>query len=260
MMWIDTHAHLNFPDFDGDREGTIRKARAAGVAWIVNVGTNLEVSRHAVALAAEHADVAAAAGFHPHDVEQADARSLSALDELVRSGAVVAVGETGLDFYRDYAPHDLQEEVFRWHVRLGVETGLPLIVHSRGAEDRVLDLLEAEGASSTGGVLHCFGGDEARARRAVDLNFHLGFGGTVTFRKSTSVGVALTVPEDRLLLETDCPYLAPVPERGHRNEPAFVRHTAEFLARAAGEPLEALAARTTQNAVRLFRLPETGPG
>ena len=257
-MLVDTHAHLNFPQFSGDLDRVVQNAKEAGVARIVNVGTNLEVSRQAAALAEQHEGIYATAGFHPHDVETADAQGLKALPDLLSHERIVAVGETGLDFYRDYAPHDLQERVFHHHIRLALETGLPLVIHSRGAEDRVLDLLEAHRAGEVGGVLHCFGGDWEQAKRAVDLNFYLGFGGTVTFRKSSSLPVALKTPKERLLLETDCPYLAPVPYRGRRNEPAYVRVVAECLARERGEEVDRVLYRTGQNAFRLFGLSEKG--
>ncbi|MDE2998834.1 MAG: TatD family hydrolase [Gemmatimonadota bacterium] len=254
-MLVDTHAHLNFPQFKGDEKATIRRARKAGVGIIVNVGTNLKVSRSALDLARPHEGVYATVGFHPHDVELADADGLKALKRLASgNGKVVAVGETGLDFFRNYAPRPLQERIFRFHIRLARQTGLPLVIHSRGAEDRVMDILESEGGVAAGGTLHCFGGCPHQARRAVDLGFHLGFGGTVTYNRSTSLTVALETPPDRILLETDCPYLAPVPHRGRRNEPAYVRQIAEFLAGRANEPLDSFAARTTENARRLFGL------
>jgi TatD DNase family protein len=165
---------------------------------------------------------------------------------------VVAVGETGLDFFRDYAPHDLQETLFRKHIVFAAEFGLPLIIHSRGAEDRVIDILNESGAGDVGGVLHCFGGNVEQVARALDVGFYLGFGGTVTFKKSTSLEVARSVPVDRLIFETDCPYLAPVPFRGKRNEPAYVRNIAEFLVDAWGVSLVDLAQQTTDNASRLF--------
>ena len=253
-MLVDTHAHLNFPQFLGDEEATIRRARKAGVGSIVNVGTNLDVSRKAIDLALHHEGVYATVGFHPHDVELADAGGLQALKRLALNSKVVAVGETGLDFFRNYAPRPLQERIFRFHIRLARQTGLPLVIHSRGAEDRVMDILEAEDGVAAGGALHCFGGGPDQAKRAVDLGFHLGFGGTVTYRRATSLSVALGISPDRVLLETDCPYLAPVPHRGRRNEPAYVRQIAEFLAGRANEPLESFAARTTENARRLFGL------
>jgi len=254
-MLVDTHAHLNFPQFSKDREEVIRKAKEAGVTQIVNVGTNLDISNQAAALADRFDGVYAAVGIHPHDVETANEAHLEALSSLLAFEHVVAVGETGLDFFRDYAPHDLQEIVFRKHIRMAVKAGLPLVVHSRGAEARTLELLDAESAYAVGGVFHCFGGTIEQARRAVALNFGLGFGGMVTFRKSSSVSVALQIPPDHLVLETDCPYLAPVPKRGKRNEPAYVRYVAEFLAREGNEPVEDVFARTTENAQRLFALP-----
>ena len=212
-MLIDSHAHLMFPQFSGDLDELLVRARAAGVGQIVNVGTNLETSRAAIAMAETHDTVFASAGFHPADSEKADASSLKKLPDLLARRRVVAVGETGLDFYRNYAPREVQERAFRVHIRLACEMGMPLIIHSRAAETRVLDILEAEGGSKVGGAMHCFGGNAAEARRAVDLNFHLGFGGIVTFKNSHALKVALGVPVERLILETDCPFLAPVPKR-----------------------------------------------
>ena len=253
-MLVDSHAHLSSPQFAQDREAVIQRAGEAGVGWIIDVATDLDVSRETLDLARRNEGVFATAGFHPRDVEKADEEALRALGPLLTAPETVAVGETGLDFYRDWAPRDRQEEVFRRHIRLAREYGLPLVIHSRGAEDRVLDLLEEEGADEVGGVLHCFGGNEAQARRGIDVNFHLGFGGTVTFPKSTSLPVALAVPEERVVLETDCPYLSPAPRRGRRNEPAHVRTVAHFLAKQRGEPAERVAERTTANAAGVFRL------
>jgi TatD DNase family protein len=253
-MLVDAHAHLSSPQFAEDREAVIQRAGEAGVGQIIDVGTDLDSSREALDLARRNEGVYATAGFHPHDAERADEDAMRAVGKLLVAPETVAVGETGLDFYRDWSPRDRQEEVFRRHIRLAREHGLPLVIHSRGAEDRVLDLLEEEGADEVGGVLHCFGGDEAQARRGIDLNFHLGFGGTVTFPRSTSLAVALAVPEGRVVLETDCPYLSPVPHRGRRNEPAHVRTVAKFLAEQHGEPAERVAERTTANAVDVFRL------
>jgi TatD DNase family protein len=255
-MLVDTHAHLTFPQLADDRAATICRAQEAGVSRIVDVGTNLRLSRQAVTLSAAEPDVYATVGIHPHDVEMAGPEDLGALAGLIAEGGPVGVGETGLDFFRDYAPHDLQERIFRWHLRQAVAHELPLVVHSRGAEDRVLDIVAEEIPDGAAGVLHCFGGDLAQALRGISLGFHIGIGGTVTFKNSGSLDIALGVPRDRLLLETDCPYLAPVPHRGKRNEPAFVRDTAEFLASRADEALSTLAAQTTQNACRLFKLGE----
>ena len=255
-MLVDTHAHLSFPQFESDCEAVIANARDVGVLAIVNVGTDLEVSRRAVALAQDHEGVYATAGIHPHDVERVSPNGMEVLAELLDHSKVVAVGETGLDYFRDYAPRELQEEAFRRQIALARDRGLPLVVHSRGAEARVAEILAAEGASDVGGVLHCFGGGLEEARRGLDLGFHLGFGGTVTFKNSTSLGLALEMPPERVVLETDCPYLAPDPHRGARNEPAYVRHVARRLSEASGEDLARLCEQTSQNAQRLFRLPD----
>ena len=255
-MLVDTHAHLNFPQFSEDREETIERARLAGVTLIVNIGTDAAVSREAAILAEQFASVFATAGFHPHDVEKVDEQGFRELPALLSHEKVVAVGETGLDFFRDYSPRDLQEDSFRRHIRLSRDTGLPMVVHSRAAEDRVMDVLEEEGAGEVGGVLHCFGGDLDQAKRGIDLGFFIGFGGSITYRKSASLSLALKVSSDRVVLETDAPYLAPQPYRGQRNEPAYVRTIAEFLAGEMHEQAEYLFRRTTQNALRLFGIPD----
>lgn len=256
-MFVDTHAHLSYSQFDDDREDVIARAAESGVTRVVDVGTNLNMSRRAVALAEAHEGVFATVGFHPHDVDGVTEEALQGLLPLLAHEKVVAVGETGLDYFRDYAPRDLQERVFRHHIRVAKETGLPLVVHSRGAEERVLELLADEGGGEVVGVLHCFGGGAALARRAIDQGFFLGFGGTVTYPRSTAAAVAATVPEDRLLLETDCPYLAPQAVRGKRNEPSGVQLVAAFLADLLGIPEDALARTTSANAERLYGLPAT---
>lgn len=253
-MLVDSHAHLMFPQFRKDLDDLLARARTAGVGQIVNVGTNLKTSRAAIDLAEAEGDVFASAGFHPSDSAKADESALKKLPDLLKHHRIVAVGETGLDFYRDYAPREVQERAFRAHIRLAKEMDLPLIIHSRGAETRVLDVLEDEDGSKVGGVMHCFGGNVEGAKRAVDLNFYLGFGGIITFKNSGALQVALDVPAERLLLETDCPFLAPTPKRGKRNEPAYVRYVAECLADAGCGNTEDVCRRTTQNAQTLFGL------
>jgi len=257
-MLVDSHAHLSFPKFERDLPDVIVRAQDAGVARIIDVGTNLETSRKAITLAKETDGIFAAAGFHPADSEKATDTALAQLPNLLAHPKVVAVGETGLDFFRDYAPRDVQEASLRAHIHLAREMKLPLIIHSRAAEDRVLDVLEEEGASEIGGVMHCFGGDAEQAQRTVALDFYVGFGGIVTFKNSGALPVALSVPFDRLLLETDCPFLAPVPKRGKRNEPAYVRHVATCLADSGPMDLDALCQQTTTNAVALFGLDGDG--
>ena len=253
-MLIDTHAHLSYPQLACERDAVIQRSVDAGVTRIVDVGTNAVTSRSAVETAGSHAEVFASVGFHPHDANDANESGLATIRSSLQEDRVVAVGETGLDFFRDYAPHDLQERLLRSHIQMALDSGLPLILHSRGAEDRVIEILAETGAGKVGGVLHCFGGSIDQAARAVELGFHIGFGGTMTFKNSSSLGVARSVPGDRRLLETDCPFLAPDPFRGKRNEPAYVRHIAQFLAKAEGVRLVSLAERTTENAVRLFNL------
>lgn len=253
-MLIDTHAHLSFPQFSCDLDNVIQNAKEAGVTTILNIGTNLEVTKRALSLAEKYEGIYATAGFHPQDVEKASTQNLELLSQLLLHDRIVGVGETGLDFYRDYAPRDLQERIFQDHIGFALEKKLPLVIHSRGAEDRVLDILEAVRPDEVNGVLHCFGGNSEQAKRAVDLNFYIGFGGTVTFPKSISLSVALKVPKDRMLLETDCPYLAPLPYRGNRNEPANVKYVAKFLAREMGESYDRFLEQTMQNAFRLFKL------
>ena len=253
-MLVDTHAHLSFPQLLKERKDVIARSIEAGVIRIVDVGTNLDMSRAAVEGAHKYPSVYASAGFHPHDSEVADEAGMKVVQDLLREERVVAVGETGLDFYRDYAPHDLQESLFRGHVELALETGLPLILHSRGAEDRVIEILDETGAGRVGGVLHCFGGTTRQAIAAIEIGFHVGLGGTVTFKNSGSMEVALGIPRDRLVLETDCPYLAPVPHRGKRNEPAYVYDIASSIAERAETTVDAIAGETTRNAERLFKL------
>jgi TatD DNase family protein len=253
-MLVDSHAHLSFPQFEQDLEEVIARAQDAGVTRIIDVGTNLETSRKAIALSESADGIFASAGFHPADSEGANPEALAQLPELLNRDRVVAVGETGLDFYRDDAPRDVQEKSFRAHIRLAKELKLPLIIHSRSAEASVLDVLEEEDAHLVGGVLHCFAGTADQAGRAVDLNFHLGFGGIVTFKNAAALAVALSIPTNRLVFETDCPFLAPVPRRGKRNEPAYVRHVAEYLAEMGPESFGQLCERTTANAVALFGL------
>jgi len=254
---VDTHAHLSFPQFSTDREAVIGAAASAGVTRVIDVGTDLETSREAAALAASRDGVSAGVGFHPHDAPRADAGGLAQLERLLAQRAVVAVGETGLDFYRDYAPAAQQERAFIAHIELALRHDMPLIVHSRAAETRVLRVLEDEGLGRARGVLHCFGGSSDEAERAVELGFYLGFGGTITYKNSSVLEVALNARPDRVLLETDCPYLPPTPYRGRRNEPAHVRTVAQFLADARSVALDVVAEETSGNAVRLFGLTDS---
>lgn len=252
---IDSHAHVDFPQFDRDRPEVLERARQAGVVTLVNPGADVSSSRRAVELAERHDWVWAAVGIHPHSAaEWPEAESV--LRELVRSLKVVAIGETGLDYYRQFCLPDIQKEALVGHIRLAREVGLPLIVHCREAYADLFPLLERERADEVGGVMHCFGGDRDAAARAIDLGFFLGVAGSVTFPNAQRLREVLpTVPAERLLLETDCPYLAPVPWRGKRNEPAYLVKIAEAVAAARGWGFAEASAATAENARHLFRLP-----
>jgi TatD DNase family protein len=257
-MLIDTHCHLGWDSFDADRDAVIERALAAGVERLLTVGTDLRAARKAVEIAQRHAPVYAAFAIHPHDTQAAAEADYAALAELARQPKVVAYGEIGLDFYRDYSPRDVQAAAFRRQIRLARELNLPIIIHDREAHDETLAILRAEGGPYRG-VFHCFAGDEATAAQVVDLGFYLSFPGSITFNKEMPAHRVLRAcPRDRLLIETDAPFIAPKPFRGKRNEPAHVRFTAERAAEVLGMPLDELARQTAANAYRLFRFEHFG--
>jgi TatD DNase family protein len=259
-MFIDSHAHIDGEEFDEDREEVVARARAAGVRALVNVGTGdphsgaLEL---AVAVAEKYEGVYAAVGVHPHDArlynEAAERRLLGLVD---LGGKLVAWGEIGLDFHYDLSPREVQREVFARQLMLAREAGLPVIIHSREADEETSEVLrDVYAGAPRGGVMHCFGGGPALAEAALGLGFYISFAGNVTFKKAEPLReVARHVPLERLLVETDCPYLAPVPLRGRRNEPAFVVETARFLAELRGVEVEELGRVTSANCARLFGL------
>ncbi|MBI2302308.1 MAG: TatD family hydrolase [Armatimonadetes bacterium] len=257
MALIDTHTHLQFRAFDADRDAVLQRAAEAGVERIVVVGCDLPSSRAAVALAAEHAGrVYAAVGVHPHEAASLDAVGLAELRRLAARPGVVAIGECGLDYYRDRCPRDVQQRAFALQQRLAVELGLPLVVHSREAVDDVLRSLAEKGGSRTRVVLHCFTTDPEAAERVVAAGCWLGMDGPVTYPKATDAHrIAQEVPLARLLLETDCPYLAPQAVRGKRCEPAHVRAVAERVAELRGMECEELAAATAASAAEFFGWP-----
>jgi TatD DNase family protein len=250
---IDSHAHLDFPQFDDDREAVIERAREAGIVAILNVGTDLASSRAAVALADEHDFIYAAVGVHPHDARTVTPAVLDELRALARHPKVVAVGEIGLDYYRDLSPRPVQRRAFADQLGLAAELALPVVVHSREAHDDVLAALrEWEGI----GVLHSYSAGPERLEQVVGLGFSIGISGPVTFRNANRLrAVVAAVALERLLVETDCPYLTPMPCRGQRNEPAYVRYVVEAVARARGMSAEAVARATVGNARRMLGIP-----
>lgn len=256
-MFVDSHAHIDGEEFDADRDGVVARAREAGVRAILNVGTGDPHAGNfvrAVAVAEKYEGVHAAVGVHPHDAKLYDEAAERLLLEFVRSKRVVALGEIGLDYHYDNSPREVQHGVFGRQLRLARQEGLPVIIHSRDADDDTLEILRAEYAGTErGGVMHCFGGGPELAEGALGLGFYISFAGNVTFKKADALReVARTVPLERLLVETDCPYLAPVPHRGRRNEPAYVVETARFLADLRGVSHEELGRATSENFSRLF--------
>jgi TatD DNase family protein len=252
MPLIDSHAHLDFPQFDLDREAAIARAQEAGVGAIVNIGTNLASSRASVALAERYDFIYAAVGIHPHDAETANQDALHELRNLAHHPKVVAIGEIGLDYYRDYSPRPTQRRAFRDQLALASALGLPVVIHSRDAHDEVLGTLQDWDG---GGVLHTYAGWPERLDDVLGMGFLIGISGPVTFRKAQRLqAVARAVPLDRLLVETDCPYLSPEPHRGRRNEPAYVKHVAEAIADIRDVSPEQIASATTQNTRCLFGL------
>ena len=257
LPWVDSHCHLDMEAFDEDREAVLARAREAGVGTMLLVGGVDERAGHRRALElAGRLGFPASAGVHPHEARLADESVYDELLGLAREGRLVAIGEVGLDFHYDHSPRPVQREVFRRQVRMAREVGLPLIVHTREADQETAALLEDEGAAEVGGVIHCFTGGFELARRALALGFHISFSGIVAFPRSQVIqDVARTLSADRLLVETDAPFLAPPPHRGKRNEPAFVVEVARRVASLRGEPLAQVAEAAAQNFARLFRRP-----
>jgi TatD DNase family protein len=265
-MFVDSHAHLDGSRYDGDRDEVLTRAHDAGVVNILTVGTGdgpgtLDC---AVKLAAKYDFIYATVGIHPHEAKQATEPDFQELKTLANRPKVIAWGEIGLDYFYDHSPREIQQQVFLKQLELARAAKLPIVIHCRPSEnsnnawDYCLATLEQHWRSSgLGGILHCFTGDLSHARRALDFGFMISFAGNVTFPKAQQIrDAAREVPLDRVLIETDCPFLAPVPHRGKRNEPAFVKEVARQLAELRGLPIEEIANQTTQNFYRFFSLPE----
>jgi TatD DNase family protein len=254
-MLVDSHCHLEFPDFAPEQDAVIQRARTAGIGHFLTISTRVHRFDEIVSIAEAHDDISCSLGTHPHSAEEEGDITTNRLVELGQHPKVVAIGETGLDYYYDNSPRDLQQEAFRRHIRAALELDMPLIVHTRDAEDDTMRILREEGrGSGLTGVLHCFSSSLQLAEHAVDFGFHISFSGILTFKKSEELReTARKVPLDRLLVETDAPFLAPIPKRGQRNEPAFVVHTANVLAGLHNLEPQALAELTTKNFFGLFR-------
>lgn len=259
MEWIDTHCHLDEESFTQDCTDTIQRAVDAGVKTMLAVGITLESCRRVVELAQKYPSVYAIVGLHPNYVSAAQPGDWEQIVELVKAPKVVGLGETGLDKYWDYAPIDLQVEYFDRHIELSRQLNLPFVVHCREAESEVVAVLRKHAANGPlNGAIHSFCGSAETAAACLEMGLHLSFAGMLTFKKNDALRqLSATLPLDRLLVETDSPYLAPTPYRSKRNEPAHVRLTAACLAESRGNSKEEIAAATTRNARRLFKLPES---
>jgi len=258
-MLIDSHAHIDGPEFDGDRDEIIERAKAAGVSTILNVGTGDPHSgafERAVALGQKHDSVYTAIGTHPHDARLYDDAAEEKIQTLVKSDRVLAWGEIGLDFHYDNSPRDVQVAVFMRQLRAARECDLPVVIHTREAETETIEILKSEyDGAERRGVFHCFSGSKDLAQRAIELGFMISFSGIVTFKKADELrAVAREVPLDRLLIETDCPYLTPIPYRGKRNEPAYVVEVARCLAGLHGVDIEEMGRLTSGNFRRFFKI------
>lgn len=252
-MLFDTHAHLNDEKFAEDREQVIARARENGVGTIVNVGFNRETIPSTLSLAETYDFIYAAIGWHPHDAKDMTDEDLNWIEQLSRHEKVVAIGEIGLDYYWDNSPREIQAQVFRKQIALARHLKLPIIIHDREAHQDIVNILKEEKAEEVGGIMHCFSGSWEMAKQCLDMNFYISFGGPLTFKNAKKPKeVAEQVPPDRLLIETDCPYLTPEPYRGKRNESGYVRYVAEAMAQIKGLEFEELAAITTGNAKTLF--------
>ncbi|MFM1655436.1 TatD family hydrolase [Brevibacillus sp. B_LB10_24] len=255
-MLIDTHAHLNAPEFAEDRDEVISRARENGVSTMINIGFNRETIPTCLELAERYEFIYAVIGWHPQDAKDMTDADLEWIAELTRHPKVVGLGEMGLDYYWDTSPKDVQAEVFRKQIRLARELKLPIVIHNRDAHEDVIKILREEKAEEVGGVMHCFSGSWETAKLALEMNFYISFGGPLTFKNAKKPKeVAVQVPLDRLLVETDCPYLTPHPYRGKRNESGYVRLVAEEMANLRGLSYEEMIQITGDNAQRLFRLP-----
>ncbi len=254
-LLFDTHVHLNARDFFEDREETIKRAFDAGVTRMLVVGFDRETIPLAIEIAEQYETIYAAVGWHPVDAVDMTEQELEWLEELSSHPKVVALGEMGLDYHWDKSPKEVQKEVFRKQIRLAKKVQLPIIIHNREATEDIISILKEEKAESVGGIMHCYNDSVDYVQDCLDMNFYISLGGPVTFKNATlPKEVAVHVPLERLLIETDAPFLAPHPYRGKRNEPAYVKLVAEKIATLRGTSLEEIGEITTKNAISLFRL------
>ena len=254
-MLVDTHAHLDMPEFERDLSAVIQRARDTGITAILTVGTDPESCRMTLEIAEAYSNVFAIVGVHPPHAADVGEDDLTAIKDMAHHEKVKAWGEIGLDFYRNLSPHEVQQERFRQQIMIGKELKLPLIIHSRNATEETITILQEERAWEVGGVIHCFSGDKEAARGYLEMGFYISIPGVITYKGAQELReVVKGLPLERILVETDCPFLAPAPHRGTRNEPAYVRLTAQRIAEIRGLTPSDVAAITTDNAQRAFNL------
>ena len=255
-MWIDTHTHLWDERFDEDRQEILKKL-GGKLKYIVEIGVDFQTSQKAVSLAYKNDRVFAVVGAHPHDAKDIDEFVFKKITDLSKMDKVVGVGEIGLDFFKNYSPQEIQKKCFVKFLNFAIEVNLPIVLHIRDAYDQVLDILKTEGVPKAGGVVHSFLSDQHHAKEFLDLNLFLGIGGPVTFKKNSALRETIKkIPIEKIVIETDCPYLTPVPKRGYRNEPAYVGYVAQEIAKTKNIPVLDAEEILCENAVALFSLPE----
>ena len=254
-MLIDSHAHLEMPEFKGDLEEVIQRAKASGVACIFTVGTERKDWKRALHIANSHPSIYAILGVHPHNAKEIDDQTYSELRVLCQGEKVKAYGEIGLDFFRNLSPPEIQRKRFREQIVLAKELRLPIVIHDRDAHQETEEILMSEKAGEYGGIIHCFSGNYEMAKKCLDMGFHISVPGSITFKNAERFqDIVKRLPLESILVETDAPYLSPVPFRGKRNEPSYVRYTAEKIAEIKKISFEEVAEVTSENALRVFRL------
>jgi TatD DNase family protein len=255
MMLIDSHSHLEMPEFNRDLEKVIQRAKESGVGYIFTVGTEKKDWNRVLEIANSHPSIYAILGVHPHNAKEIDDHTYLTLRELCREKKVKAYGEIGLDFFRNLSPKDVQLKRFREQISLAKELGLPIVVHDREAHKETLEILRSERAEECGGIIHCFSGDYEMAKECMEMGFYISIPGSITFKNAESFReIVKRIPLESLLVETDAPFLAPVPFRGKRNEPSYIRYTAQKVAEIKEVSFEKVAEATTENALRVYHL------
>jgi len=255
MMLIDSHAHLEMPEFKRDLEAVIQRAKESGVEYIFTVGTERKDWKRALEIANSHASVYAILGVHPHNVKEIDDQTYPTLRELCQNEKVKAYGEIGLDFFRNLSPRDIQLMRFREQIGLAKELRLPIVVHDREAHQETMEILKSEYTGGCGGIIHCFSGDDEMAKTCIEMGFYISIPGSITFKNAERLRESVKkIPLESLLVETDAPFLTPEPFRGQRNEPSYVRYTAQKVAEIKKVSFEKVAEVTTENALRVYRL------